>query len=885
MPTLQVADDTKQERSLFLVSGSLEYISHPFIRSIIDEFKLIVLNNPQTYTANENLFQVHTTAANIITKLSERIEYAVFFISSKEDKKILENLVPKLEKDHPKTLILFPVKDYDLYSDILILLKGVPTIMFGLIGEVFGNSLPTSSSYISAVINQAIKEKTIGFMGNELVPVFPISQADALKAIAYLLFSRQKSERVYFLFYEHPQTLISTIHILKRIEPDLQITQDTTLKQIPYLKTHKELINKIGTQPLLQSAYVDEVLLGFEKGIKNITTRTSTKQTKGKKKTKINSVPKNNVFKRSFISLMFFSVLLFLICNVVLTLLGVVFAKNAMSSLNTGNFTQAKQNISYANKSFELSSPVISGGFKLVQLLPIPSLQDSYETFVSGVTLTKFASEQFAKIETIENGIAQEDLLDTLAVLSYLYFSAQSSPEYQRLPHIEYLTSKPSSNVLTTLSVLPKLMGYESEKRYLLLFQNNGELRPTGGFIGSVGELFVKNGRVEELTIQDVYDIDGQIKTHTEPPYIVRRYLQPHLFLRDSNFSLDFQEAATTAAFLYKEGGGNKVDGVIALDYTVLQKILEITGPIYLPSHNKTIDSQSGFEFIQSTIEETFTPGASQKKSILSEVFNQLLLKFRDPKVALSIAKNLPDLIEEKHILFALKDPSLQDIFTKQKFAGSINSQAIGDTNVLSHYLSINEANIGVNKANIHVSRTISLSQKITENSLLSSATVSLDNSKGKEAYKTYIRFLTPQNTSFEDLLINGKITNTTPAITNFQLYEAPSFTPPSAIELTEEIYQNKKVYGLVYTIPAGKREYISLQYAQNYSYSKDGFIYDLSYQPQPGILPTPFTLSLEFPDTLIARDKESGTVAQKKLSTSHVIKKDVDFQIEFDAK
>ncbi|HRN96821.1 MAG TPA: DUF4012 domain-containing protein, partial [Candidatus Levybacteria bacterium] len=468
---------------------------------------------------------------------------------------------------------------------------------------------------------------------------------------------------------------------------------------------------------------------------------------------------------------------------------------------------------------------------------------------------------------------------------SYLYFAAQSSPTYARLPYIDLLTDTATSNVLATFAVLPELLGYTTEKNYLVLFQNNGELRPTGGFIGSVGELRIKNGRVEEFVIQDVYDIDGQIKTHTEPPFVVRRYLQPHLYLRDSNFALDFQEAATTAAQLYREGGGETVDGVIGIDYDVLKKVIEVTGPLTLPTYNKTIDEKTGFDFIQSTIEDTFSPGNSQKRGLLSEIFSQLTFKLESPQNLFAIAKTLPELVEQKHILFAFKDPVLQEIFTVQKYGGTLTSQRNTQTNTLPEYLMVNEANIGINKANTSITRTVSLYQRLSEKSLVSNATLTLDNARGKEAYKVYVRFVVPQTSTFEELSINGTVTPTTTAITSARLYEAPSFTPPKDIELTQENYQDKTVFGFVHTVPAGKKDTFTMTYSRDIQLPTESFIYELTYQTQPGTHNTPFALSLEFPDTFTAHDKKTGSVAQKKFSVSQVTAQDIEVLVDFQKK
>jgi hypothetical protein len=885
MPSLQIAQSETHEKPLFLISGSLPSITNDYINTISRDYKLILLNNTNSYTSEKDILQVYSTATETITKLKEKIDYAVFFVTTLEDKKIVEKMASKLEKDSTRTLILFSVLEYDSYSDILLRLKSIPSVMFGLLGEIFGTNIEPSFSRVSNTIHRALVEKSIVFVGNELIPIYPISAQDVINGITYLLYSRQKVHRIFFFYYEHPQTVISTIHILKRIEPDLQILPNSKHEDSSIVLTHGEIEKKIASQSLLKTMYLDDVLSGFEKSVRETKYFQHSDSKNNQLKIKKKSRRKQKItLPSTFILMITCAVLIFLISNVVLTLSGVLFAKRAITSITAGNFQNAQVELSYANASFNLSEPVISSGFKVLQLFPIPSVKASYETFLSGIRITEMASEQLSKIKSLEKGMARDDLLEILATISYLYFMTQSSPDYEKLPHVDFLTKSSTSNILTTFPILPNLMGYEIEKRYLLLFQNNGELRPTGGFIGSVGELIVKNGRVEQLNIQDVYDIDGQITSHTEPPYIVRKYLQPHLYLRDSNFSLDFQEAATTAAALYVEGGGKTVDGVIALDYTVLQKIMEVSGPIYLPSHNHTIDSKSGFEFIQSTIDDTFIPGASQKKSILSEVFNQLLIKLEDPKIIFGIAKILPELIEEKHILFAMKDVAVQDIFTKQYFAGSLHKIEQSNPQNYYNYLSINEANIGVNKANVSVTRKVSLLQKISPNSIISSATVTLDNTNGKEGYKTYIRFVTPKDTEFEELLINGKVVQTTPAITNPQLYESPSFTQPSEVEVTEEVYQDKKVYGFVYTVPQGTSDYLTLQYSQEYTHSSAGYSYNLFYQPQPGTAPTPFTLSLEFPDSFIAKDISSGSVAQKTFSNSYVMKKDTAIQIEFKA-
>ncbi|MEX1052358.1 MAG: DUF4012 domain-containing protein, partial [Patescibacteria group bacterium] len=70
---------------------------------------------------------------------------------------------------------------------------------------------------------------------------------------------------------------------------------------------------------------------------------------------------------------------------------------------------------------------------------------------------------------------------------------------------------------------IKEILAYNGEKKYLLLFANNMELRPGGGFIGSFGILTIKDFTIENIEIYDVYDADGQLKTHINPPDPIRK--------------------------------------------------------------------------------------------------------------------------------------------------------------------------------------------------------------------------------------------------------------------------------------------------------------------------------------------------------------------------
>jgi hypothetical protein len=150
--------------------------------------------------------------------------------------------------------------------------------------------------------------------------------------------------------------------------------------------------------------------------------------------------------------------------------------------------------------------------------------------------------------------------------------------------------TKPLGLISNLIDTTPTLFGFNGSKTYLILFQNNFELRPGGGFIGSYGILTLDRGRISDLAIHDVYDADGKLKADITPPFALKRFMgASHWFLRDSNFSPDFPQSASQAASFLKLETNQNIDGVIGIDVTLLGSLIEADGPVVLPDYKKTL--------------------------------------------------------------------------------------------------------------------------------------------------------------------------------------------------------------------------------------------------------------------------------------------------------
>ncbi len=298
---------------------------------------------------------------------------------------------------------------------------------------------------------------------------------------------------------------------------------------------------------------------------------------------------------------------------------------------------------------------------------------------------------------------------------------------------------------------LPDLLGDTVTKRYLVLLQNNMELRPTGGFIGSFAIISFEKGKLGDFSVMDVYSADGQLKGHVEPPAPIKNYLgEANWFLRDSNWDPDFATSAARAEWFLDKELDRSVDGVVAIDLEFVKKILQITGPIKLADFNQTIDTKNFYEKIQYQVENDFFPGSTQKKDLLSALAQELLTEVKtiDSKNYPEFAKAALAAFEGKDIQVFTHNTSVNAILEELNWTGGVKTDS-------DLWGGVVEANLGVNKANYFVKRKMAMNTVITGTEAVNYLTLTLINTAPanntlKGRYKAYVRVLAPLTATFD---------------------------------------------------------------------------------------------------------------------------------------
>ncbi|MFH1284705.1 MAG: DUF4012 domain-containing protein [Candidatus Peregrinibacteria bacterium] len=280
--------------------------------------------------------------------------------------------------------------------------------------------------------------------------------------------------------------------------------------------------------------------------------------------------------------------------------------------------------------------------------------------------------------DTLEKGLAASDLAIqqiSLAAAAMEGVNENSLPLELRA-RVKFAKEKVEeiSQTLTATSkyfpAILKLLGDRYPHRYLILFQNNNEIRPTGGFIGSYAILDINDGYIEKLETHDVYDLDGSYHELIEPPEEFYTFTSNWRF-RDSNYSPDFTVSAKKARWFLEKEGGPTVDTVIAINQGLLTDLLEITGPIQVGNFGSL--NSSNYNLLLSFVIEGKVWGGEDPKHILKvfvPAFKEAIMKEENIS---SVASKLYKAVQQKHIMMYSSDEDVQALFEAIGISGEVH--------------------------------------------------------------------------------------------------------------------------------------------------------------------------------------------------------------------
>jgi hypothetical protein len=283
---------------------------------------------------------------------------------------------------------------------------------------------------------------------------------------------------------------------------------------------------------------------------------------------------------------------------------------------------------------------------------------------------------------------------------------------------------------------MQEIFGGEGTRKYILVFQNQNEIRPTGGFIGSFAILDVKDGQIInfEVPAGGSYDLQGQLDKTVEPPAPLLLANKRWEF-QDANWYPDFSASAEKILWFYRHSRNTTADGVIAINATVLERLLSIMGPIQDLERNISLNSENAIQTIQNIVENSPEKQQNKPKQILSDLAPQFLqyLQNIEPKDLLPVFAHLQESLTKKEIQAYFTDEPTQKKVASYGWGGKIL-----DTKSDQDYLMIVNTNVQGQKSDAKIKQHITHQSVIDENGEIINTVVITREHQGNSMEKLY---------------------------------------------------------------------------------------------------------------------------------------------------
>lgn len=582
---------------------------------------------------------------------------------------------------------------------------------------------------------------------------------------------------------------------------------------------------------------------------------------------------RNQIYKLiKYLSLIIFVVFIFFIIFLVINFFAIKQIYNAtMSGKNNmeqainfsqaQNFDQAKVFVQYSNNNFLTAFSGIEQFKNITLIKSIPYFKKQIDNIEYLLTAAEFLSRAINQCVSFEQNIknitsGKEMIFSELSfkekqnILQQFY---KSAPELNGLKanisialiNLEQVNSAglllPLSGQINKLKkqliqaklllekieltseILSIFAGYPEKARFLIILQNNDELRPTGGFIGTYGIVEVDSGDIVKFDTRDVYHLDMPIKDKLRivPPEPLKKYLGvDNWYLRDANWSPDWPTSARKINWFYQvenklnnQVAQNEFSGVIAITPQFIIDLLTLTGPIKID--NVVYDKNNFQDLLQYKVEKGYVDsGVSswQRKEVIGEIAKELKIKlFNLPtKQLLEIFSILNNNLDEKNILIYLFNPVEQNLIKQKGWAGEIK-------NMKDDYLMVVDANMAALKTNAVINRNLEYEVDQNINGLFAKLKINHAHSGRFDwkttRYRTWTRIYAPLGS---------------------QLIKTEGFVDNEVVVINE---LDKTCFGGFISIEPGKISNIYLEYKLPDDLNKviNAGNYNLYIQKQPG--------------------------------------------------
>lgn len=286
----------------------------------------------------------------------------------------------------------------------------------------------------------------------------------------------------------------------------------------------------------------------------------------------------------------------------------------------------------------------------------------------------------------------------------------------------------------------------QGQKKMVIMLQNDDELRPTGGFMGSYVVLEFDRGLLVKQQVKDIYEPTGQFDSQIVAPAGVREYLSGGggWQLPDSNWHPDVPTAAATILSFLSQGKETDVDLLVLVTSGFAEDILGVVGDIPLPDYGVVVTRDTVGDLARAQRQDFF-PGSYQKPQFLSELLTQFKIKLAGSNFTQfgQLMQILTQSARQKSVLAFSPHPELQAWLSASRLTGSLPSRP----------LYVLEANVGINKINPAVTRAV----RLDLGTITGQIGIEYHNQALNDEYINYLRLVVPSDWQLQSVSVDNQ--------------------------------------------------------------------------------------------------------------------------------
>jgi len=485
---------------------------------------------------------------------------------------------------------------------------------------------------------------------------------------------------------------------------------------------------------------------------------------------------------------------------------------------------------------------------------------------------------------------------------------AESKIESERLsPGILalYQTLEPvvssADDVLTAVVALPEMVGATGggPKTYMLLLQNEDELRATGGFITAVGTVAVENGKVLSYKIEDSYALDDPNQYYPPAPWQLADYMDASQWmLRDANWFPDFPTSAKWTEMFFAMSQSYGVDGVIAIDQQAIRLLLAGLGPVEIQGVGYPITADNVIEYMRSAkspapSEQLNNDWWVQRKDFMQGLAQAILDRVQSGKDFswLDFSRACLQALNERHILVEMDDSTVAGLLAKHGWDGAVRTEG-GD------YLMVVDSNLGFNKVNAVVKEDLSYAVDLS-NLKSPLATLTVNNQNNAPGNPVCEQKADYGNGSYAALidrcywdylrvysLADAVLEKSSPRPIPGNWLMGGKNLPAQMDNLIDENNSSIKGYGTFFVVPGSQSQAIHYEFAlpeKVLQIAGNEVAYHLTIQKQPGTQAEPVEIMIRLPaKATMMQASLSGKQSGNDWVFTDDLQQDIHFEITF---